>query len=806
MARIADVIVNLTPRNLNKSFSYLLPEDLAQVGVGWRVLVPFGSRKAEGFVVSLAEGDPEGLKSVLDALDDEPWFDRHMLELASWLSSYYLCSPADAMRLFIPGKAGVKSSTVYRAGGVRAAEGQSGPDALRPFCRDILAFLQDSGPKTLPHLAGRFGGEAEGALRLLIRQGLVHKEVTTRHTAKPRYRTDWRLAIGRDEAEELLAGLKGKPAQARLLAELLRQDRLTPERLKELKLTNATVQSAAGAGWATAEKVRLYRDSYCGDRCAAGRLNLMDQQRAALAEIVPALTGGKHASFLLHGVTGSGKTQVYIEATAEARRQNRQAVILVPEIALTGQIVNRFKERFGDDVVVLHSRLSVGERYDTWQRLRSGEAGIVIGARSAVFAPVADPGIFIIDEEQEFTYKQEESPRYHTREVARRRGELAGAVVLMGSATPSVESYQLAREGKHRLLTMPDRIDGAFLPEVRIVDMREELRDGRRSVLSEPLAELLAETVAKGEQAIVLLNRRGYATFVLCRECGHVMRCRHCAVSLVYHASGGSLRCHYCGGHDRVPDVCPACGSRYIKYFGTGTQKVEEELAALLPQARIIRMDQDTTGKKLAHDRILSAFASGRYDILLGTQMVAKGHDIANVTAVGIVTADTALHLPDFRAAERTFMLLTQAAGRAGRGDRPGRVVVQTYNAEHYAIEAGAKHDYDAFFRQEIECRRELGYPPFSDLIKLTVQGADEIKARRQAEEIGAALKVRLAGLPATSLVGPFAASVAKLKDLYRLQLLIKTGDLAEVRTVLADFGLHLRSDVAVDVGPLNVL
>lgn len=806
MARIADVIVNLTPRNLNKPFSYFLPDELSQVGVGWRVLVPFGSRTAEGFVVTVSEGNPEGLKAVLETLDDEPWFDQHMLELASWLSRYYLCSPADAMRLFIPGKAGVKSSTVYQASGGLTMEQQSYLAARRPIYRDVYDFLLESGPKTLPQLTGQFGSEMEGALRLLVRQGLVHKEVTTRHTAKPQYRTDWRLAVSREEGEALLASLKGKPAQARLLEELLRQDRLTPDEMKKLKISGATANSAAKAGWAVAEKVRLYRDSYSGDQCAVRQFKLTAQQQAALAEIIPALTDGNHVSFFLHGVTGSGKTQVYIEAVTEARRQNRQAVILVPEIALTGQIVNRFKERFGDDVVVLHSRLSVGERYDTWQRLRSGEAGIVIGARSAIFAPVADPGIFIIDEEQEFTYKQEESPRYHTREVALRRGALAGAVVLMGSATPSVESYHLALQGKHRLLTMPDRIDGAFLPEVKIVDMREELKTGRRSVLSEPLAQLLTETVAKGEQAIVLLNRRGYSTFVMCRECGHVMSCRHCAVSLVYHASGGALRCHYCGGYERVPDVCPACASRYIKYFGTGTQKVEEELTALLPQARIIRMDQDTTGKKMAHDRILSAFASGKYDILLGTQMVAKGHDIANVTAVGIVTADTALNLPDFRAAERTFMLLTQAAGRAGRGDRPGRVIVQTYNADHYAIEAGSRHDYNAFFEQEIECRRELGYPPFSDLIKLTVQGSDEIKTRRQAEEIGAALKMKFSGLGSTSLVGPFAASVAKINDLYRLQILIKSGNLASVRPILESLELHLRSDVAVDVGPLNVL
>lgn len=798
MALLAEVFVNLPARRLTHSFTYVVPAELSHVGPGWRVLAPFGRRKAEGFVVSVAEGEAaEGLKPILGVLDDGPWFTEHMLAVAAWVSDYYLSAPAEAMRLFIPGKAGVKSATLYRA-----AEGDAGWLADRPpVYRAVFAALA-VGPRTLTQVAA-LGPGAAAALRQLVRQGLATAEAVARRTARTQYKTVWRLAVTREAAAAFLAEARGRAAQARLVAALLERDGLEADDLKKLKVSAATAKGLAAAGLIAAERSEMIRDSYAAAGGRYREVALTAAQRAALDEITPAVGGRRYASFLLHGVTGSGKTQVYIEAAAAARRGGRQVVVLVPEIALTGQIVTRFKERFGDDVAVLHSRLSVGERYDTWQRLRKGAAGIAIGARSAVFAPLPDPGLFIIDEEQEFTYKQEESPRYHTRDVALKRAELAGAAVVLGSATPAVETYHAALAGRHRLLVMPERVDGASLPDVTVVDMREELKAGRRNVISEPLRELLAATLAKGEQAIILINRRGYATFVLCRECGEVMTCSRCAVSMVYHAAGNSLRCHYCQAVRPAPDVCPACASRYIKFFGTGTQRVEEELAGLLPVARVVRMDQDTTGGKNSHDRILNAFAAGRYDILLGTQMVAKGHDVKQVTAVGIISADTALYLPDFRAAEKTFMLLTQAAGRAGRGDAPGRVVVQSYNPEHYAVQAGSKHDYAAFYSEEIACRQELCYPPFTSLVKLMVQGSDEGKARRQAEEVAAALRGRLG--EGAAVIGPFPAPVARISDVFRLHILIKATAGAAQPAIRA-LGLERRGDVAVDVDPVSVL
>jgi primosomal protein N' (replication factor Y) len=800
----AEVFVNMPARRLAKSFTYQVPVELAGIGPGWRVLVPFGRRKAEGFVVSTSdtEGPLEGLRPILAAIDDEPWFTDHMLAVAKWVSEYYLSTPAEAMRLFIPGKAGIKSATVYSQTDPAPAEAAGLLAALTESQRQVYDRL--NGGKTLTKLTRELGGGAAAILRQLVRRGLVAAEDVTRRTARTQYQTIWRLAVAPETAATMTEDMKRRPAQARALAALIDKSPLTPADLRELKIALQAMKGLAAAGLVTAEAVPVARDSYAGFGEKARTVVLTPEQQAALDEVLPAITGCHYASFLLHGVTGSGKTQVYIEAAAAARRQGRQVVVLVPEIALTGQIVQRFKARFGADVLVLHSRLTVGERYDTWLRLRGGEAGIVIGARSAVFAPLADPGLFIIDEEQEFTYKQEESPRYHTRAVALKRAELAGAAVVLGSATPAVETYHAALAGEHKLLEMPKRIDGALLPTVTLVDMREELKAGRRSVIAAPLRELLTATVAKGEQAIILLNRRGYATFVLCRECGEVMRCSHCAVSLVYHATGNLLRCHYCQATQPTPDVCPTCGSRYIRYFGTGTQKVEEELAATLPDARVVRMDQDTTGGKLSHDQILSAFAAGKYDILLGTQMVAKGHDIKNVTAVGIISADTALNLPDFRAAERTFMLLTQAAGRAGRGDRPGQVVVQTYNPEHYAVLAGAGHDYAAFYAAEIVTRRELDYPPYARLIKLTVQGKDEYRARRQAEDVAATLR-RAAGGP-VAIIGPFPAPVSRISDVFRLHILLKGADLADVKPVLAKLVLAGRDDVTVDVDPVSVL
>ncbi|TWH49078.1 primosomal protein N' [Sporomusa sp. KB1] len=806
MSTTAQIIVNIPTRSITKPFSYLIPAHLSFAAIGWRVLVPFGNRKVEGFIVGLEAESIPGLKSILDVLDDYPWFDNNMLQTAKWLSNYYLCSLAEAMRLFIPGQSGIKTQKAYQV--PRALDWEYTKALLRDKpeeYRTILNYIYEHGPVTLTDLAKRFTS-IEGMIKFCLQHKLIITADTVSKRGKANSTMLIKLAVSREVAAQMEKTLpKSKTAQRRLLQALLPTQELTAAELRSLAITQATVKKLAEQGLITICSVPVFRNSYTAAQPQAAELTLTSEQLQALQHIIPAINTGAYTSFLIHGVTGSGKTQVYINAAAEARRLDRQAIVLVPEIALTSQIVARFRAAFGDDVVVMHSKLSVGERYDAWRRLHAGQAGIVIGARSALFAPVSRLGLIIIDEEHEFTYKQEETPRYHAREVASARAKFAGATVLLGSATPAIETYYQALQGEHRLLPMNKRVDDIPMPAVTIVDMRQELAQGRRSVISLPLQTMLTEILAKKEQAIILLNRRGYSTFVLCRECGHVLKCGHCDISLVYHAPTSILRCHYCQERHAVPDVCPECGSRYIRYFGAGTQKVEEALKGLFPAARIARMDQDTTRGKLAHDKILAAFAAGSYDILLGTQMVAKGHDIPNVTAVGIISADTALNLPDFRAAEKTFALLTQAAGRAGRGSKPGRVVMQTYNPEHYAITAGAEHNYQEFYQQELSFRQQLGYPPYANLIKITVQANDETIVHRQANQVAAELTQSLA-MAGASIIGPFPAAVNKVKDIFRVNILIKTKDLPTITKQISTMSIANQKNIIVDIDPVNVL
>ncbi|MCE5286653.1 MAG: primosomal protein N', partial [Pelosinus sp.] len=651
-----------------------------------------------------------------------------------------------------------------------------------------------------------FGERVPLLLRELINSKLLVEEILTKKSASTKYVKVVELSITPDEGRAVLAALTKKPAQYRLLTLLLEKHTLGASELKEYNISLDTVKRLAKSGVLVVSQKECLRDSYAHfGTLQTPRFQLTIEQQQALKLLWPVIEQKKYQSFLLHGITGSGKTEVYIEAVAACRKMGREAIVLVPEIALTSQIVTRFKARFGDDVVVIHSKLSVAERYDAFYRLRKGKAGIAIGARSAVFAPVPNLGIIVIDEEHEFTYKQEERPRYHTRDVAMVRAKLTGAAVVLGSATPAVETYYQALAGRYVLLPLTARISNAVLPEVSVVDMRAELHKGRRSVISQAMQQLLQETLTKHEQAVILLNRRGYATFVMCRECGYIVRCRHCDSSMVYHTTRNLLRCHYCQQTEKPPDVCPKCQSRYIRYFGTGTQMLEEELAKLFPAARVVRMDQDTTGGKMAHDRIMNAFSQGEYDILLGTQMVAKGHDIKNVTAVGIIAADAQLNLPDFRAAERTFALLTQAAGRAGRGSRPGKVVVQTYNPEHYAIKFGAMHDYLGFYEAEMACRTGLNYPPLSRLLKITVFQANEKQVWQQAEKISRALTTKFS-LPQAEIIGPFAAAVFKVKDTFRLHILIKAKALTPIKEYLEAAGITRENGIIIDVEPMNVM
>ncbi|HHW54190.1 MAG: primosomal protein N' [bacterium] len=609
-----------------------------------------------------------------------------------------------------------------------------------------------------------------------------------------------RLQGTKEEIEEAARELERRaPRQAQLLCHLLQLDRPlpAPELVAAVGCSSAPLKALAEKGLVRI----LEEDNLPGPSRSEGEVfvspppqRLMPEQEEACRAIIESLEKGEFVPYLLHGVTGSGKTEVYLQVIAKNLAYGRGAVVLVPEISLTPQMVARFRHRFGDRVALLHSRLSPGERYEEWWRIQRGEAPIVIGPRSAIFAPVPNLGLIIMDEEHDESYKQEESPRYQTREVAEFRAREGKAVLILGSATPAVESYYRGQKGSYRLLELNNRVDGREMPEMELVDMRLELEAGNRSIFSRSLQMRLKEVLEAREQAILFLNRRGYANFILCRQCGYVALCPHCDVSLTYHGQGERLVCHYCYYQEDVPRSCPACNSPYIRHFGLGTERVEREVQRLFPGARTLRMDMDTTRRKDAHGRILAAFARGEADILIGTQMVAKGIDIPRVTLVGVISADTSLNFPDFRAGERTFQLITQVAGRAGRGEKRGKVVIQTYNPDHYSIQAACHHDYRAFYQREIENRKALAYPPFSQLVSIVVSAADEGQAARVAAQLARKLRAELPS--SCRLYGPGPAVLARVRGRYRYQIVVKgTGLFA-----LAGFWTSLRRDF--ELGP----
>ncbi|HKL12701.1 MAG TPA: primosomal protein N' [Halanaerobiales bacterium] len=513
-------------------------------------------------------------------------------------------------------------------------------------------------------------------------------------------------------------------------------------------------------------------------------------------------------TYLLHGVTGSGKTEVYMQLIKEVLNKDKGAILLVPEISLTPLMVKRFYSRFGEEIAVLHSALSTGERYDEWRNIKNGKARIVIGARSAIFAPVKNLGIIIIDEEHENSYKQGNHPYYHAREVAKKRAEINNIDLILGSATPSLESYYKAKEKNYKYLSLPQRIDNKKMPPVEIIDMTEELKQGNPSIFSNKLETSLKQTLNKGEQALLFLNRRGYSSFVLCRSCGEVIRCENCDISMTYHRNKNKLICHYCGATKDIPKYCPNCSSKYIKDFGIGTERIENEVKKLLPKADVARMDQDTTTRKGSHRKILSKLENNEIDILIGTQMVAKGHDYPNISFVGVITADTIMNLPDFRSSERTFQLLTQVAGRTGRGKKKGTVAIQTYNPEHYSVLAAKEHDYEYFYNKEIVLRKALKYPPFINLVNITITHKNKNKAEKAAKKLYNHIK----DYRIKKIVGPSPAPIERIRGRYRVQLLLKFNEINNRTNVLIRIKENYLKKVSmnvkynIDVDPISML
>lgn len=765
--RIAEVIVDVSAHPVDRSFDYLIPEKYdGFIQKGCRVKVPFGPRQVLGFVVGIkneSQFDLEKLKPIYELMDMEPVLNEELLLLANWLKRNTICFEIDALQVMLPSALRAKYEKYVRL----CAE----KEELNPILAEM--FPKNSDRVNVKVI------EKEGVLPLLkeaLQNGLVQLEMSVKQQGS--IKQVRKLQIEQDEQKlvELIQQLRaGSAKQKKALEWMLEHvgEIVEPSYLtNELQISTAVLKTLVEKGACKYVQEETYRDPFTKEVAHTNNLQLTDEQTEAYSTVLNAMNDGRAETFLLHGITGSGKTEIYLQTIEQTLAKGKEAIVLVPEISLTPQMNERFRSRFGDKVAVMHSGLSVGEKYDEWRKIQQKKVQVVVGARSAIFAPFENIGIIILDEEHESTYKQDDSPRYHARDVAIWRSKHHGCPVILGSATPSLESYARARKGVYTLLSLKNRAKNQALPEVQIVDMRQELQNGNRSMFSIALVEAMEERLKKKEQIVLFLNRRGYSSFVLCRDCGTVLGCPNCDISLTYHRANERCKCHYCGYEEHVPHNCPQCQSEHIRFFGTGTQKVEEELYKLFPEARVLRMDVDTTRQKGAHEQLLDAFGSNKYQILLGTQMIAKGLDFPNITLVGVLSADTSLHLPDYRSSERTFQLLTQVSGRAGRHEKEGEVIVQTYTPEHYAIELAKEQLYEPFYEQEMYARRMAGYPPYFYLALIQVTHEDVMMAAEYSAKVAEFLRSHLSF--ESVIIGPTTASIARLQNRYRYQCLIK--------------------------------
>lgn len=803
--RFAEVIVEVKSSGVDRPFHYEVPETMRdRVHIGTRVLVPFGPRRLEGYIVGLAEAaDVTKTKAILEVLDDEPPLTPDLVELASWLSERYLCTRAASVQALLPSGMRAKASTKLQL--------VDEPPAVMPGSleAELLHTLQESPNRTKEQLIAEHP-RWRSILREWTAKGILKESYQVKQGAQMKTLVYLTCAVQGELFQSALAELGRAKKQKEVLAYLFDQGEpvLMKAVLSELNASTATLKPLVEKGYVQKELREVLRDPYGIEH---GRLEqplpLTPLQRSAYDQIAAAVASEKPETFLLHGVTGSGKTEVYLQAIASCVQQGRQAIMLVPEISLTPQMVERFKKRFGDAVAVMHSRLSAGEKFDEWRRIRQGDVTIVVGARSAIFAPFRSIGLMIIDEEHEASYKQDDHPKYLAREVAMYRGRQHGATVVLGSATPALETRWWAHQGQIGLLEMSDRVLGQNLPKVRVVDMRNELQEGNRSMFSSSLKQGIEKRLEKGEQIILFLNRRGFATFVLCRSCGYVARCRECEIPLTYHKARGleQLRCHYCGYAERMPHVCPDCGGDHVRHFGTGTQRVEEELNRVFTGVNVIRMDVDTTSGKGSHADLLQRFRNREAQILLGTQMIAKGLDFPNVTLVGVISADTSLFVPDFRAAERTFQLLTQVAGRAGRHQLPGEVIVQSYNPQHYAVQFAKQQDYDRFFQHEIRVRYGVHNPPFCELTAFTSVNVNEDESLRIARKLEERLRNAFGGREDVTLLGTSPAPLSRLQGKYRFNVVLKYGRFKQVAEQIRSVYQELAQEAQKAGGYLSI-
>lgn len=805
------------PIYVNQTFTYLVPERLQEAAqVGCRCLVPFGRRLLTGYIVGLSlspiEDLPdESLKEMESVLDEDPIIIQEILDLTRWVADYYYAPWGEVLKASLP--AGMNASTEIILTPTDAGRKQLAslpPERIERSTKwKTLKQLLEIGQTTARKLQREYP-RASAIIRELEREGFITVEQNlSQPLTKPRRQNAVRLVESFNPADVKLT----EPQQR--VVDCLGNSVLSHSELLNLaNVSAAVVRTMEKKGYLEIFVREIRRDPLSHLPTTLPRLlELTDQQSSTLKAIYEPLERGEYATFLLHGVTGAGKTEVYLRAIRRTLELGKTAMMLVPEISLAPMFSRRLREHFGEAVAILHSSLSDGERMDEWQRIYRGEAQVVIGARSAVFAPIRNLGLLVVDEEHESSYKQEETPRYNGRDTAIMRALKSQAVVILGSATPSLESYHNAHSGKYGYLHLPSRIGGRPLANVELIDMRAVFkRHGKVQVVSEELVTAMAEVRERGEQTIVLLNKRGYSSFLLCRSCGNVIKCRDCDVTLTYHREVHRLICHYCNFQRAIPQNCPSCSSQYIHYVGEGTEQLEAIFKSIFPDATIARLDRDTTRRRGAYERLIGEFASGEIDILIGTQMVAKGHDFPNVTLVGVVSVDAGLGMPDFRAAERTFQLLTQVAGRAGRGDTPGRVLIQSYHPEHYSLKFAANQDYKSFYEHEIGFRRAMYYPPFSVLVNIIIRSKELAAAQATAAELAKQLRAASQQERSIRVLGPASAPIARIRGEHRMQILVKAKARVRAREVLdlaiANMNCSAKDleSITIDVDPVDLI
>jgi len=814
--RIAHVVLNHKSAMVDKPFSYEVTEDLYNdVKVGMRVVVPFGvhNHPTKAIVLEIEDTNEKfdfKVKHIIQVLDDKPIITEEMIDLAFSIKEKYLCLLNEALHPFIPPgdyrdletTLEVNQDSHYDIGLLSTTE------------NEIYNFIKNENKITLEKLKEDLNLKSISKdIANLERLGIVYSDLNIRKKPSKRVEKHFRKNKDISYEEGIVIIGNGSKRQLEIWTYIKDKDEGSVKNiLRELNISNLSLKGLEEKSLISIVNKDIEDENITFDIKRYEKITLNEEQKMVYEGIL----NSEKNTFLIHGVTGSGKTEVYLQLVESYINQGKDSIILVPEIALTPQTIDRFVGRFGDKVAILHSRLTLNQRFEQWRKIKNGTYKIVVGARSAIFAPFKDLGLIIIDEEHENTYKSGQNPKYVTSEIARLRSLQTGAKLILGTATPTIETYYKAKIGEYELFKMNSRATEMEVPKIKVIDMREELKGGNKSIFSNDLYYAIGDRLIKREQIVLFLNRRGYSGFVTCRSCGYVSKCDSCDVSMTMHKSRNRMVCHYCGKSEDVPTICPVCKSKYIKHFGIGTEKVEEEVKKLFPEAKVVRMDSDTIRKKEDYDLTLGMMKSGEIDILIGTQMISKGLDFPNVTLVGIIAADTTLNLPDFRSAEKTFQLTTQVAGRAGRGSVEGEVFLQTYNPEHFCIQYAKENKYEEFFSEELKIRREFGYPPFLNLIVITIFGMDYQNCIEIADKVHEGIKHESKKIKGElTIIKPHLAPIEKINGNYRVQILLKIGYNIEdeikniiKRVIILNEGKINTEGVkfSIDIDPSNLL